>query len=195
MRKLLLTAVAAATVAAGPGATLALAHSGEHRQHHPAAPGRRHHRPERFGAIPGAPAGATGPTGVTGPIGPPLPAPQSAGMVASFANGVLTIRLNNGTTVSGAITDATRLGCEPLAGRQAGDGDRNDNDGNGGNRGSNNSGGGGDGGGPGGGPGDDEGNGNVSCTLAAVTPGTVVEEAELQVSSSGGVWESLLLVA
>jgi hypothetical protein len=175
----------------GPGSALALAHGGN--QHHKSHT-RRHVHTERFGGSGVASDGATGVTGVTGSTGSTQPpAPQAGNTVASLTNGVLTIRLADGTMVSGTmvsgtITDATRIDCESMAGGQEdenGDGAGNDQHG-------------GDGGGrdgSGGGPGDDGGPGNVACTLAAATPGTVVSEAELRLSGSGAVWESLLLIA
>ena len=37
---------------------------------------------------------------------------ENAGMVASFANGILTIKLANGSTISGKVSDATHTECE-----------------------------------------------------------------------------------
>lgn len=198
MRRTLLTVAAAATVAVGPGAALALAHAGSH--HHHTAHVRRHTRTERFGGVAGAPEGSTGATGTTGvtgttgATGPQLPPPQSAGVVASFNNGVLAIRLNDGSTVSGMITDSTRLDCASTTGGSVDDNgggdDNNSNQGSGGVAGNQGAG----GGWSGGGHGDDE-SANVSCTLAAITPGAVVGEAELRISSSGSVWESVQIVS
>jgi hypothetical protein len=190
MRKLLITAAAAATVVIGPGTTLALGRGDAH--HHR---GRVHHHAhdEQFGGGASTPHGGTGATGVTGNTGstaPQPPAPQAGDTVVSLTNGVLTIRLSDGTLVSGSITDATQIKCPSIAG--GGDDGNGDGDGGDGNnqRGSNSG-----HGGPTGGNGDDEGDGNVACTLAAATPGTVVSEAELHVSRSGAVWETLVLVA
>ena len=187
MRRLLLTAAAAATLTIGPGAALALAH-GSH--HHKAHTHRVHSRTEHFVGDASAPAGSTGATGATGAQ---PPAPETAGMVVSFSNGVLTLKLNDGTTVSGTISDSTSIDCAGPAGNgEDGHDNGNDNSDNGDNSGRGNGDG---GGGPGGGHGDDERGGAIACTVAAVTTGTLVAEAELHISNLGSVWESLELVA
>ena len=43
------------------------------------------------------------------------PASDNAGTVASFTGGVLTIKLADGSTVTGKVTDATELKCETAA--------------------------------------------------------------------------------
>jgi len=129
---------------------------------------------------------------------PATPSPAStAGTVASFAGGVLTIKLNDGSTVSGKVTDQTRLRCEGAenraevgedendgddgarasesdrSGRQAEDTQTEDRHG------------------------DDEAGedrAGESCTTAALVPGAVVREAELEVDSAGAVWEEVELV-
>jgi hypothetical protein len=199
MRTLLLTAIGTAALATGTGATLAGAQGthGVHAGHHRA---RVHHsrvRTERFGDSTSA-----GPTTTTTPTTPTptVPVmPQAAGTIASFANGMLTIKLNDGTMVSGRLSDATDLRCD-MAGQaednQGNDvGDDNGNDGGSGHGGSDHSGPGRDGNGGG-----DNGDNGVAqssalCTIAAVTPDTVVMEAELRISSAGAIWDSLELVS
>src|SRR5438067_1926195 len=73
--------------------------SAHHRHHH-----HRHHlrvRMERFGTLAGAPIAA--PT-------------STAGTVASFEGGVLTLTLNDGSTVKGVVTSHTQIKCDsPLS--------------------------------------------------------------------------------
>ncbi|HTU95260.1 MAG TPA: hypothetical protein VMF14_05425 [Solirubrobacteraceae bacterium] len=108
-----------------------------------------------------------------------------AGTVTSFANNELTITLNNGSTVSGLVTDNTEVSCENPA-----DNDNNgDNDVEHGDR------------GPGGGDNDDRGddngnrgddNDNNMCTIA---PGMGVRNAELRIDGIGAFWEEVELVS
>lgn len=53
-----------------------------------------------------APAGST--SGTTGPSSTSGPS-DSAGTIASFSNGVLTITLNDGSTVSGKVAERTQM--------------------------------------------------------------------------------------
>jgi hypothetical protein len=180
MRRILFTLLASGALFAAVPA-VSLAHSGHHqRSHHRTV---RHHRirHEHF-------AGA-GPTAGTPTAGTPSPAAENAGTVASFTNGVLVITLNDGSTVSGAVTSATELECEAAApmqtmdrgpgggdngsGNNAGDnGDRGD-DGDQGDRGEDN-------------------NDNNMCTT--ITPGMVVREANLTISGSGAAWNKVELI-
>jgi hypothetical protein len=43
---------------------------------------------------------------------PTAPASDNAGSITSFVGGVLTIKLNDGTSVAGQVTSATKLECE-----------------------------------------------------------------------------------
>jgi hypothetical protein len=96
---------------------------------------------------------------------------QDAGTVQSFQNGTLTIKLTDGSTVSGAVTPDTEVECQSM----------NDNfiraDGHGDNGGSDDNGG-----------GDDNGNG-ANCMTALQTPGTPVLDATLKLTSAGAVWD------
>ncbi len=119
---------------------------------------------------------------------------ETAGTVASFTNGMLTITLTDGSTVSGKVTDGTELECRsatPSAitadNHDQGRGDDNGVDGEDQHGGSQ---------GPGGR--DDNGDENNNdqaehCTSAALVAGAVVREAELSVSSAGAVWEKVEL--
>jgi hypothetical protein len=66
-------------------------------QHH----GRRHHR-----------RGAHAHLESFGTNNPAAPASKDAGTVTSFAGGMLVVKLNDGTSVTGEVTSATQLECE-----------------------------------------------------------------------------------
>jgi Ni/Co efflux regulator RcnB len=147
-------------------------HEREHRRHH-----ERHHtiRHERIGHSPTAPGDNA-----------------AAGKVASFTGGVLTIQLNDGSTVSGAVNDFTRIKCEAPESMQV-TGDDHGRDG-GDNSGSGDNGDRGDQGEPGDDRGDDNGEEQM-CSTAALTPNAVVQEAELRISSAGAVWDEVELAS
>jgi hypothetical protein len=189
MRRMIITAVATVSLAA-PSA--ALAHNGEHhrageRHHH-----RGHHRHAHVLAFHAqAPAS---PTSGTSSPSPTTPASEDkAGAIASFTGGVLTITLNDGSTVSGKVTERTEIECPAppsataadVSGRDGGDDNGFDD---GGNERSGESGSSEDG--PGDSPGHDD-NGNDAaehCTSTALVPGASVKEAFLSVSSDGATW-------
>lgn len=189
MRRTAITTVIVGVLALAPGAAFARGH---HRGHHQR--GRHGHvRIERFGS-----ANSSAPS---------TSAADNAGTVASFANGVLTLRLNDGSTVSGAVNDATEIKCEspdPTA-RTAEDGGSNGDNGSSDDQASNTStatsstedanqneaaepteset-----------GP-DDNGDQQAgSCGTASLVSGAVVREAELRVSSTGAAFKDLELV-
>lgn len=203
-RMLLTTAMSAMLAFAAPG--VASAH-GAKRHHH-----ANHHAKRAtvrtFGSpLPPAGASSTTSTSVT-------PTPDSgatAGTVTSFTGGVLTITLTNGSTVSGQVTERTELHClpatppPPAEGEDLGDDEGNSESGEGppptsghedgaSHSDGASSSGGGDGEGA-----DDPGTGNSgegdqSCTTAALVAGAVVREAELSVSSAGAVWDHVNLI-
>jgi hypothetical protein len=132
------------------------------------------------------------------------------GTVASFTAGELTLTLANGKSVSGLVTDRTRLKCHTAApqsttaraarhGDDDGDDDRKDDDVRG--------------------QGDDrkdddvrgqddnrkddddddvrgrgDVNGNGACTTAALVAGAKVTEAKLSLKSTGAVWKKIELL-
>jgi hypothetical protein len=176
--------VSAAAVAIVPASSLASGHrhgdrrgehhrrEREHRRHH-----ERHHaiRHERIGHSPTAPGGNA-----------------AAGNVASFTNGVLTIERSDGSMVSGAVNDFTRIKCEApesmeVSGDDHGrDGGDNSGPGDNGDRGDQ------------GDRGDDRGDDNGEeqmCTTAALTPNAVVQEAELRISNAGAIWDEVELAS
>ena len=203
MRRTIITAVASAALAV-PGIALA-SNQGErqlrddhgvHHKRHPARH-RRHAHTLTFGA-----AASSAPTDTSGTSGTSSPVPtgqETAGTIASFSEGTLTIKLNDGSTVSGKVGDFTEMECHPAMAADASQGDNNgqgdDNNQGGGN-------------GPGDdhdegfrhdeGAGHDEGDDNGQdqaehCPTAALVPGGVVREAELSVSSTGAMWKKVEL--
>jgi hypothetical protein len=164
-------------IALVPASALARRHGHHHR-------GRHHARIERFGDVNGSWHGSD--------------SADKAGMVKSFTDGVLTITLGDGSTASGAVNRDTELECMAPEQAQGEPGD------------------GGDGGGDqsgdnnlsrdaqtvssdGGGGSDDQGEDQSerddanTCASANLTPGTVVHEAELRITSAGSVWQKVEL--
>jgi hypothetical protein len=152
----------------------------------------------------GGPSSTTRTTGSgTTPTAPSTPSepPETAGTVASFTGGVLTITLKDGSTVSGKVTETTEIRCQSATPPpEGGDADQNGDEASGGN---------GDDGAPHSGPlagshgddmssgtGDDGGQGQPStCTTAALVPTAVVSEAELSIGAAGAVWDHVDLIA
>jgi hypothetical protein len=180
MKKVLLIVVASAALIALVPAT-ALAKHGDRRHHH-----RGHHDARVHHRMFGHDEGNQGNDN------------QPAGKIVSFTNGVLTIMTNDGNTASGKVTNATELKCEQQepaemqnhdrgrGGDSGGDNDRGDNN----DRGGDND------------RGDDQGDNdndndeaNEMCTTADLTPGAVVQDAELRISSAGAVWDEVELVS
>ena len=183
MRRIAIT-ISAGLMLLGFAPASALARHHRHGRHH-----ARHARIERFGDVNSAPTTSS--------------SADNAGTVQSFKNGVLTIMLNDGSTVSGAVTNDTELEC--LAPEQSqtvhedGDGGGGDQSGDGDNQ-----------------SGDDQGeaaeqnenqaedqneaaeeqNENEAennCSTSSLTGGTMVREAELRISSAGSVWKKVEL--
>lgn len=197
MRRIAITTLASAALALAPGVALARGHHHAHLQrgHH------AHVRTERFGpAITGAPSANPS---------------DNAGTVASFVNSVLTLRLNDGSTVSGAVGDQTEIKCQaPEPNAQMAD-----HGGDGGSDGSNSTSGdettthqtapttqstepnedandneAAD-------PSDNDAAANENedqqagaCSTSSLVPGEVVREAELRVSSTGAAFKDIELV-
>ena len=114
MRRTAMITFVAGVIALAPAAALARGH---HRGHHQRGRHGRVHT-ERFGPVSsGAPSANPS---------------DNAGTVASFAGGVLTLRLTDGSTVGGVVNDGTEIKCEaPAATAQmadhGGDGESGDN--------------------------------------------------------------------
>ena len=203
MRRILLGGLGVAALVVGAPASALAQHHGQHGSHH-----RSHHATkvhfERFGPQVSSPlsSGATGATGATGSTTPATPSPD-AGTVASFLNNVLTIKLNDGTSVSGLVSPDTQIECTSATAQTAdAGGDGGSNDGNGDNAaqaGDENS------------AqsshendiqGDDDNQGDddqgqstqaPACDSTALVPGAIVHEAELRVSSSGSQFTDIVL--
>ena len=120
----------------------------------------------------------------------------AANTVQSFQNGVLTIKLADGSTVSGLVNTDTQVSCETMGGdfrshdrgngssgsSNSGDqGDQNGNDDNGNGNGDN------------GDQGDGGQTNDPSCMSALQTAGTTVRDAELSVSTGSAVWRDVEL--
>jgi len=118
---------------------------------------------------------------------------ENAGKVTSFDNGVLTIALFDGSTLTGQVTPDTEVKCDGAGedrAQAARDGGGDHGDGNGSGRDD--------------GPGDDNGQGDdneqgdddgqagqaAPCTIAA---GDVVREADVKATSAGNVFEEVEL--
>ena len=125
---------------------------------------------------------------------------EHAGTIASFDNGMLTINLAGGGTLTGAVTQDTEIECPDTAqSSDDGDGDHqggDDGDHQGGD----------DGDHQGGGPGDDDGGGDDqgdddqgdddnggSCDASALTTGATVHEAELKAENGQATFEKVEL--
>jgi hypothetical protein len=202
MRRIFAAPLASLAVAlAVPG--VALAHHGHH--HH----GNRAHL-LRFGS---ARASTITGTPIVNPGSPTPPAEENAGTVESFENGVLTIKLTDGSLVKGKVTSDTDLRCVPATPPSGTSGDDDQGDGgdqrsSSGDQGSSSS---GDQGSQSSGDdqahasdlqssdrgnqdqGDDGGQ-NMTCTTELLKKGAVVREAELEVNGAGSVWENVVLV-
>lgn len=178
MRRILLLAVGALALAlAVPG--VADAHGrGHHRRHHHHVKAR-HARLEHFGA-----PSNTSPSGDQS-------APGDAGRVASFTNGVLTITLADGSTVSGTVTNDTEINCMAQGATASRDGGSGDDQGD--QQGGDQQGGDQQGGDQGDdGPGDQQGQ-QPACGTADLTAGALVHEATLKIGSGGATFKLVLL--
>jgi hypothetical protein len=197
MKRMLLAAATSSMLAlAAPSLASAHHHAKCHARHHACAHAR-HARLLSFGA----PISTTTSTTTTAPTTPTTPTGgETAGNVASFEGGVLTITLNDGSKVSGKVTEQTEIRCQSATPPTEGsDDDENGDESSGGNgEDSSHS-------GPGlGSTGDDMSSGDsgdgdgqqtqTACTSAALVPGAVVREAELSVGSGGAVWEHIDLI-
>lgn len=203
MRRSLLTATGITALAlAMPGAALAHNGHGHHHHHHHRGRAHAHHAKFRMVHI-----GSVTTTTPTTPTTPTPPAPANAGTVTSYTGGVLTLTLNDKSTVSGKVTNETRIRCvkatpptmEPGAegpGDDNGQGDdqsrgdmsqqqgdhsqgawRHGDDGD-------------DDDGPGPGAGEPE----PPCDSSSLVAGAVVRAAELRIGPAGTEFESVLLV-
>jgi hypothetical protein len=199
MRKLLLAAIA------GSLAALALP-AGALAHHHGARHALRHHRHHRHALVhildfraAAAPMTTTSPT--TPATTPQPPTPETAGTVATFSNGVLTLKLNDGTLVSGKVTENTEIQCTSASqqGNNDGHGDEmstraHESWAHSGQQGSQ-----ADDGQQGaqGQEGNDQGDQDDNeggCPANPLTEGAKVLDAELEIGPAGAVWERVDLL-
>jgi hypothetical protein len=191
MRRILAAPLAAFALAlAVPGVALAAHHR---RHHHGTSHVSSHHRHGKHLLRFGSASTTTSPTTPTTPT-----TGENAGTVESFESGVLTIKLADGSTVKGKVTEETDLDCVPATPPPDTTGD--DDQGDGGGQGSWSS-------------GDqarasdfqssdqtgqDQGNGDQSaqenCTTELLKTAPTVRRAELELTGAGAVWERIVLV-
>jgi hypothetical protein len=105
---------------------------------------------------------------------------EHAGKIASFTGGVLTIDLFGGKTLTGTVDDTTEIECDDAHASDAGDRGDDHGDDPGDDHGDD----------PGDDDDDDEG---ASCDTSALTPGAVVDEAELHTVGGDAVFEKVEL--
>jgi hypothetical protein len=198
MRRALLSVFGVVALSlASPAGALA-----RHHRHHHKAKSKAHHAQVHFEHV-----GVNGVTSQPRPMGkdepttlePPSPATEGAGKIASFSEGVLTIALNDGSSVSGKVTSSTEIKCEKADTSPAStEGDKESEDDMRTNEGSSSEGDDKDGE-----EGDDNGTGDDGqvggapeppCDSSALTAGVVVREAELRVTPTGAEFESIVLV-
>jgi hypothetical protein len=172
MRKMLLAIVLGSAMAAAVPA-LAMARTHHHPRHHSARHRHTRVRHEHFGSRnDDASAPSNTPT---------------AGTIASFDNGLLTIKLGDGSMVSGRVTNATEIRCEAAEPGEMEHPEHTDSDQGGG---SDNGNGGGDDNGDNNDRGDDE-QGEEMCSTANLVRTAVVSDAELTISGAGAIWSEV----
>src|SRR5579871_133417 len=178
MRRILTGLVASSLLALALPAAASAHHSSRHHRRH-------HHRAHTVVFAPSTKPSTT----------PTTPTTETVASVASFENEVLKITLPDGSTVSGKVTESTFISCG-CSGREdfsgppewqhdgGQQGSQGDDDNQGGSFADHH----GDweqGSSP-----QDEG----SCGTSALVTGAKVQEAELNVSSAGAVWEKVELL-
>jgi len=113
MRRVLLTAASLAALTLTAPA-VALANHRHHHHHkspsHHATVSFRHIGPVTAGPVAPPTAPGAGPKATT-PTTAPATTEENAGKVASYTNGVLTLTLGDGSSVSGKVTAGTRIEC------------------------------------------------------------------------------------
>lgn len=168
MKRALLTIMTSTALLAAMPALALARHDEHHKRHH-------HHARIRRDRV-----GRDSTTGVND-------GRQDAGTVTSFRGGTLVITLADGSTLSGAVTNATELRCDGRQGDEMQTDDRGQGTDGGpgsGDRGQGDNGDQGDDRGPG----DDQGGDGRMCP---VMPGMIVREAELTISSAGAIWDEV----
>jgi hypothetical protein len=177
MKRIVLTAAASSVLALAAPAWASAAHNGKRHQRSHHAGARTHNAKRaqllRFGtSVHGAASGSIGTSTVTSPPA----SDEKAGTVASFVGGVLTIKLTDGSMVSGKVTGQTELKCQSPTSPQTTTGEEDQGEGD-------------DQMESDGGEESDEG-----CTETALVAGAGVRAAELLVSAGGSVWKGVELL-
>jgi len=184
MRKLVITSLAGLLALSAPALAQARSHHAKHHQ------GRHHHSHVLFLR----PASKSSTGALAGPQGPGSPSEETAGSVTTFEGGVLTVTLNDGTKVTGKVTEHTEIKCEPAqeTAHAADHGGEGGEDSQGSSSGDENQG------------RDDQGDDDQNdqeehgeppqCGTSSLVAGALVREAKLRVSSSGAVFEEIELV-
>jgi hypothetical protein len=122
--------------------------------------------------------------------------------VTSYTNNVLTLTLNDNSTVSGKVTEGTRIRCvkaasTPPAGTEPTDGSPGDDNGQGDDQSRGDMSQGGEGWGDhkdGGNDEGEEGTPEPPCDSSLLVPGAIVRAAELRIGPGGTEFESVVLV-
>jgi hypothetical protein len=187
MKRILLVAVSSSALALGAPAVASAHHHGKHH--------RSKHHGARVRVLDFRASAPATPATPGSPATPATPSNESVGTVKSFKEGVLVITLTSGTEVSGKVTEQTEIHCAPTTPASGGD-DGEDESGSGeGDHGSSSAaqsnGSQGDAHAASNGDDQEDGQdeGQQSCTTAALTPGAMVREAELSLTSTGAVWD------
>jgi hypothetical protein len=116
---------------------------------------------------------------------------ENAGTIASFTNGVLTITLAKGGTLSGTVGPDTEIECDDATAKATGD----DDEGEGDHGSSGDHGGSGDDGDENDDENDDHGDDGGNCGPEALTTGRQIKEAELKAANGVATFEKLELGA
>ncbi len=158
----------------------------------------RHHHRGRHARHLSVWVSETVPNQPTTPGNTPTTGQDNAGTIASFDGTTLTITLNDGSTLAGQVTSSTEIECAQSTTQQgSNDGQQGDSGDQG--QSGNSSGDQSDGQDQSGGSQDQsggdqsEGDDSGSCTTAALVPGAIVHEAELEIGPNGAVFHSIHL--
>jgi hypothetical protein len=108
---------------------------------------------------------------------------ENAGTVESFENGLLTIKLVSGRSLTATVNDETEIECDPTAGDDRGHDEGDDDQGDDDRSLADDE------------PGDDDGDDAERCGIEALVAGAKVLEAELEVEHGDAFWEEVELLA
>ncbi len=191
MGRKITTAIAASLLALVLPAAASAHHLARHSAAHKARTHHHHHH-KRAHTVVFSPVSTTGSSNTETKT--ETPSGETAGTIASYENGVLKITLNDGTTVSGMVTEGTDISC----GCSGHDGWQNDGEGQGGDDGH-------DGWQNSGGDeranfqgdwehGGSQGTSQETCGVSSLVAGAKVKRASLNFSATGAEWAFVELV-